>query len=130
MLKNRHGITINLRTLQRFLRRKHFYRNGKQIHLLDIVTFIQHELEGSGSCIGYRATHQKCIRNGLMVSRVIVAQIIKHLYHIGVNTRRTETLRRRLYYSPGPNWIWHFDDYDKSKPYGFEIHGCIDEYGI
>ena len=92
------------------------------------MTFIQHELDGSGSCICCRAMHQRCIRNGLMVCRVIVAQIMKHLDPIGVNTRWRETLMHRLYYSRGPNWVWHLDGYDKLKPYGFEIHGCIDEY--
>ena len=63
-----------------------------------------------------------------MLSRVIVAQAMKHLDPIGVNTRRRGTLRRRLHYSQGPNWVWHLDGYDKLKPYGFEIHGCIDGY--
>ena len=87
------------------------------------MTFIQHELEDSGSCMGYRGMHQRCIRNGLMLSRLIVAQIMKHLDPIGVNTRRREPLRGRLYYTQGQNWVWHFDGYDKLKPYGFEIHG-------
>ena len=26
----------------------------------------------------------------------------------------------------GPNYVWHCDGYDKLKPYGFPIHGCID----
>ena len=128
LLKNRHGIKISPRTLHHCLRRANFYRKGKQSPLLDIVTFIQHELEGSGSCIGYRAMHQRFIRNSLMVSRVIVAQVMKHLKPIGVNTRRRPALRHRLYYSQGPNWVWHLDGYDRLKPYGFEIHGCIDGY--
>ena len=72
--------------------------------------------------------HQICIRNGLMVSRVIVAQIMKHLDTIGVNTRRRGTLRGLLYYSQGTNQVWHLDGYDKLKPYSFEIHCCIDRY--
>ena len=91
------------------------------------MIFIQHELVSSSSCIGYRAIHQKCIRNGLMVSRVIVAQIMKHLDPI-VNTRRGITLRRGLYCSVGPNWVWYLDGYDNLKPYEFEIHGCMDGY--
>ena len=102
LLKNCHGIKVNLCVLHCFLRRVNLYRNGKQSLLLDIVTFIQHKLEGSGSCTSYRAIHQRCIRNGSMVSRVIVAQIMKHLDPI-VNTRGRRTLRRRLYYSPGLN---------------------------
>ena len=35
-------------------------------------------------------------------------------------------LRRRLYHNAGPNVVWHVDGYDKLKPYGFPIHGCID----
>ena len=93
LLKNRHGIKVNLRTLRHFLRRENFYRKGKQSPLLEIVTFIQNELAGSDSCIGYRAMDQ----NGFMVSRVIVAQVIKHIDPIGVNTRRRGTLRYRSY---------------------------------
>ena len=73
LLKNRHGIKVSLLTLHRFLRRPNFYRKGKQSPLLDTVTFIQHEVEGSGFCIVYRVMQRRCIRNGLMVSLVIVA---------------------------------------------------------
>jgi hypothetical protein len=30
--------------------------------------------------------------------------------------------------NPGPNFAWHADGYDKLKPYGFPIHGCIDGF--
>ena len=52
LLKNCHGIKVSLCALHRFLRRVNFSRKGKQSLLLDIVTFIQHELEGTGSCTG------------------------------------------------------------------------------
>ena len=35
-------------------------------------------------------------------------------------------LRRRVYRNEGLNAAWHADGNDKSKPYGFAIHGCID----
>ena len=53
---------------------------------------------------------------------------MKELDPAGVDPRRRRTLRRRLYYSKGPNWVWHLDGYDELKPFGFEIHGCIDGY--
>ena len=53
---------------------------------------------------------------------------MKHFDRIDVNTRGRQTLRRRLFYSQGPNWVWRLDGYDKLKSYGFEIHGCIDGY--
>lgn len=37
-------------------------------------------------------------------------------------------LKRREYLSPGPNFIWHLDGYDKLKPFGFAVHACIDGY--
>lgn len=33
-----------------------------------------------------------------------------------------------LYNAKGPNYSWHTDGYDKLKPYGIAIHGCIDGY--
>ena len=53
---------------------------------------------------------------------------MKELDPIGVDARRRRTSRRCLYYSKGPNWIWHPDGYGKLKLFGFEIHGCIDGY--
>ena len=72
--------------------------------------------------------HRRCIKNGMMVSRVTVSEIMKHLGPIGVNTRRKGTLRRLIYYSQGSTWVWNLDGFGKFKPYGFEIHGCIDGY--
>ena len=34
--------------------------------------------------------------------------------------------RQLLYNFKGPNFAWHCDGYDKLKPYGLPIHGCID----
>ena len=119
---------VSLRILHRLLRQQNLYRKGIQSPVLDIVYFIQHDLQGSGSCIGYRALQQRCIKNQLNVSRGIVAQIMKELEPVGVDARRRRTLRRRLYYSKGPNWVWYLDGYDKLKPFGFEIHGSVDGY--
>ena len=128
ILERCHRKKVSLRTLHRLLRQQNLYRKGIQSPVPDIVSFIQHELQGSGSCIGCRAMQQRCIKNRLNVSRTIVAQVMKVLDHAGVDARRRRTLRRRLYYSKGPNWVWHLDGYDKLKPFGFEIHGCIDGY--
>ena len=79
-LKNRHGIKVSLCTVHRFLKRANFYRKGKQSTLLDIMAFIKYNGEGT--------MHKRCIRNGLMVSRIIIAQIMNNLDPIGVNTRK------------------------------------------
>ena len=46
----------------------------------------------------------------------------------GIRERARHKLRRRQYLSKGPNYIWHIDDYDTLKAFGFCIHGAIDGY--
>ena len=46
----------------------------------------------------------------------------------GSAKRRIKKLKRRLHQSPGPNFCWHIDGYDKLKRFGFPIHGCIDGF--
>lgn len=55
-------------------------------------------------------------------------EIIRDLDPEGVNSRKKKRLRRRAYFVPGPDFLWHIDGYDKLKPYGFSIHGCIDGF--
>ena len=42
--------------------------------------------------------------------------------------RKAHRLKRRVYVSQGPNFVWHIDGYDKLKPFGFPIHGAIDSF--
>ena len=80
------------------------------------------------SNFGYRAMHQKLMTMRISVDRDTVRQILKHADPEGVECRSKKILKRRKYYAKGPNDIWHIDGNDKLKPYGFEIHGCIDGY--
>ena len=42
---------------------------------------------------------------------------------------KTQTrLHQRTYTCPGPNLSWHVDGYDKLKPFGLSVHGCIDGF--
>ena len=72
--------------------------------------------------------HAKCISNGLEVRKEDVRLILSLLDLAGVQSRRRGRLRQRTYYAKGPNYIWHIDGYDKLKPFGFCISGCIDGY--
>lgn len=47
---------------------------------------------------------------------------------VGVELRRKRRICRKIYLSIGPNHVWHVDGYDKLKPYGFGVHGCIDGF--
>jgi hypothetical protein len=46
----------------------------------------------------------------------------------GVNAQKRRRLKRHQYNTPGPNFLWHIDGWDKLKPYGFSVHACIDGF--
>lgn len=70
----------------------------------------------------------KCIQAGFRVKRETVRQILKIIDPVGVLIRTRKRLRRRIYFNSGPNYLWHVDSYDKLKPYGIGINGCIDGF--
>ena len=52
--------------------------------------------------------------------------LLSQMDEVGTVRRKSRRLSRRLYFSKGPNFLWHIDGYDKLKPYSICIHGCID----
>ncbi|XP_071944693.1 uncharacterized protein [Antedon mediterranea] len=72
--------------------------------------------------------HIRCTQNGLNIDKETVRIILNLLDPEGVEARRRRRLHRRIYHVPGPNYIWHIDSYDKLKPYGICINGCIDGF--
>ena len=110
------------------MRRRDFYRKGNSPNVNDVTEFIETELNGNHSEIGYRQMHQRCIQSSLRVTRKTVATIIKELDPEGVELRCRKHLRWRLYFARGPNWVWYIDGYDKLKPYGYNIHDAIDGF--
>eukprot|EP00105_Crassostrea_gigas_P025855 XP_011446570.1 PREDICTED: uncharacterized protein LOC105341643 [Crassostrea gigas] len=77
---------------------------------------------------GYRWMHQKCLKEGMTVPRNVVYSLMQILDPMGIEVRRKGRLRRRQYFAKGPNYLWHVDSYDKLKPYGLCISGCIDGF--
>ena len=78
--------------------------------------------------IGYRKIWKIIQGKGVPVKRQTVMEILQELDPEGVQARKKKRLRRRIYSVPGPDHLWHIDGYDKLKPYGFSIHGCIDGF--
>ncbi|XP_061164518.1 uncharacterized protein LOC133173551 [Saccostrea echinata] len=70
----------------------------------------------------------KCKQSGYNTSRDVVYELMRLLDPKGVMNRKRGRLMRRQYLNPGPNFAWHIDAYDKLKPYGIAISGCIDGY--
>ena len=122
------GITLSLRQLNRILRTLGLFRRHHHISPNITRQAVQEELKGSSSEFGYRLRHQKLRSKGLNTDRESVRIALKCLDPDGVKSRTSHRFRRCIYVSPGPNFTWHIDGYDKLKPFGLAIHGHIDSY--
>ena len=127
VLSTQFGYVISLRHLRRILRKLNL-RRGNISSIVDVAEFISEILNTSGQQQGYRLMHLRCTLSGLSVGMHNVRQLLKILDPEGVQLRRRRRLIRRRYYSEGPNFMWHMDSYDKLKPYGIAINGCIDGF--
>jgi hypothetical protein len=123
-----HHITISERHLKRILRGLTLRRRGEYSSLHDVVHFLMTEIRGSGMLHGYRMMHARCIQNNVRVKKEDVRLILREIDPEGVETRIGRRLRRRSYFASGPNFVWHLDGYDKLKPFGLCISGCIDGF--
>lgn len=123
-----HGISMSLRTLKNRLKMLGLTRKCTVFNEQELRARILREINGPGSMSGYRSLWHTLRREGYMVPRKKVEDLLKELDPDGCETRRAHRLKRRAYLNPGPNYCWHLDGYDKLKPYGFPIHGCIDGF--
>ena len=55
----------------------------------------------------------------------VVMKLLRKLDPNGSENQKAHRLRRRQYVSVVPNFCWYADGYDKLKPYGLPIHGCV-----
>ena len=128
LLRRYHDIDMSLRTLHTRLRALGLRRKNIEFDLNSVRQRIRQELDGPGNSSGYRSITHTLKLEGMQVPRETVRLLVKELDPEGVNLRKSGNLRRRIYHSPGPNYVWHVDGYDKLKPYGFLVHGCIYGY--
>ena len=125
-LSKRHGVHMSERTLRSRLRSYGLKRRQPDYNIDEIRELIQEKLRGPACMGGYRLIWHALRISGYQVPRRVVEQLMKELDPEGIEIRRSRRLRRRTYRVPGPNYCWHTDGYDKLKPYGFPIYGCID----
>ncbi|KAL3973710.1 hypothetical protein ACER0C_024917 [Sarotherodon galilaeus] len=128
ILAHSHQKVISVRTLKRICKRLGLFRRKNQSNLEEVLAFVQQEIMTNGQMQGYRWLHLRAIQHGFVVSQDTVRCIIKLVDPQGVELRRARRLRRRQYSCRGPNALWHMDGYDKLKPYGIAISGCIDGF--
>lgn len=129
-LFNYHNFSISRRHLIRTLKRLGLKRkNTVEDSLEAICSAVVDEVCAGGSCIGYKRMWQRLrLIYGLKVKRSTVNQILHIADPNGIEQRSRRRLTKRKYLVPGPNFLWHMDGYDKLKPFGFAIHGCIDGF--
>lgn len=128
-LASKHNIKMSLRTLKKKLNRLSLYKRKNYSPLDNVRTAIIAELNGSGQHYGYRTMCQTLRqKHNLTVRRQDVMLMMADLDPLGIEQRTRRRFVRRVYHSLGPNHVWHIDGYDKLKPYGLAISGCIDGY--
>lgn len=128
LLASQHDIHISKRQLKRLLNKMGLYRRRKYTDIEVVAHFLETEMRNSGQLHGYRWMHLKCVQQGLVVAKEKVRSLMSILDPNGVDIRSRRRLSRRQYNSKGPNYLWHVDSYDKLKPYGICINGCIDGF--
>lgn len=124
-----HNIVISRTTLKRILKRLHLKRRGIESPLIEIVEGI-HRLRRMGAInVGYRTMWKLLnMSRGIIATKETVRIALVVIDRSGVIDRTRRRLNRRCYNSGGPNFCIHVDGYDKLKPYGIAIHGCVDGF--
>ena len=127
-LERINGIQISMRTLKRVLNRLRLFRRQNFSDILEVALYIMDNVRQSGKQLGYKMMHLKCLQHGYVVTQESVRLLLNICDKEGVELRRRNRLQRRNYTNLGPNFLWHIDGYDKLKPYGLCINGCIDGF--
>ena len=127
-----HDVVISLSTLKRWVSRLGLKRaqRANKSPLEDNVSAILFEMDRSvGSFVGDREmTRRLRIKHHLLVIRDTVMRSLRIIDPKGVRLRKRRRLKRHKYNTPGPNFLWHIDGWDKLKPYGFFVHAGIDGF--
>ena len=124
-----HDIKMSKRTLLNRLKEYGLSQRNCEIDEALLREHISKELEGPGRLLGYRAMWRKLhLKYGINVPQSSVEMLLREMDPEGTRLPQARRLKRRKYTNPGPNYCWHADGYDKLKPYGLPIHGCIDGF--
>ncbi|XP_076602297.1 uncharacterized protein LOC143330033 [Chaetodon auriga] len=127
MMSSLHGVHISLRSLKSKLNEAGLYRRKDYSSTNAIIRAIRLELRGPGQLFGYRMMWQVLKQKyNLRVKRDHVMNLLRELNPRGCERRARRRFIRRTYHSMGPNYMWHADGYDKLKPFGLALSGCID----
>ncbi|XP_023810784.1 uncharacterized protein LOC111947453 isoform X1 [Oryzias latipes] len=129
LLATKHNISTSLSTVKRRLREADLTKRTNYTPIIAVQAAISEELQGPGKLLGYRAMWQILKQKySFTVRRSDVMKLMRELDPSGIEARSRRRFARRAYHSMGPNEVWHVDGYDKLKPFGIAISGCIDGF--
>ncbi|EFP79746.1 uncharacterized protein PGTG_06067 [Puccinia graminis f. sp. tritici CRL 75-36-700-3] len=134
-LSTSHGYVQSKRTLERKIKLMDLTRrtddlDNEKIDIDTVVSCIEeiHQTP-EGRNAGYRKMRQLLqTKYGLHIHTLTVAMINRTLDPDGVQNRAKRVLKRRVFKTPGPNFIWSADGHDKLKKFGITIYGFIDAW--
>ena len=79
--------------------------------------------------MGYRQLTRHLRRKyNLQVTRDTVMKFVRIIDPEGVECHKRRRLKRRRYITPGPNFLWHVDGWDKLAHFGIFIHAAVDGF--
>jgi len=114
-----HGITMCVRTLKNKLRQLKLRRRMPSFDMDVVREQIMNELSGPGCQGGCRSMWHTLRLKNIQVPRRVEAELMREMDLEGCEQRKSKSLKRRSYFSSGPNCTWHVDGYDKLRPYGW-----------
>ena len=81
---------------------------------------------------GYRMVQAFLSMEGYRLPEGRVRSSLERIDSIGMAVRwsRHRCIRRRIFYAPHPNSLWHIDGHMSLVRWRFVIHGCIDGFLI
>ena len=126
LLEKNHDINMSIATLKRQVKAYGRKRKKPEYDVNEVREKIRGLLDGPGCSGGYRTVWHTLEMQGIRVPRKILQEILKDVDPDGTAERKAHRLQWRTYHNRGPNDVCHCDGYDKLKPFGFPIHGCID----
>jgi hypothetical protein len=127
MMETEHSIKFSKSFLKKALKRMGLNRaRAAVVSDKRIEDAVLNEVVGINRDFGYRPMNAILKKDhGIFVSEKRVLKAMNTVDQVGINFRKKKCLKRRKYYTAGPNYQWCIDGHDKLVPYGLAIHGCI-----
>ncbi|KAE8206338.1 hypothetical protein CF327_g7573 [Tilletia walkeri] len=101
-------------------------RDSSDLSFEEVVNLLRRLRTMHSNSVGERGTWGALRAMGVRISRARMREAIRTIDPIAVNSRWTRYLKRREYFVPFVNSLWHMDGHHKLIRWKIVIHGAID----